>query len=536
MFKLFLTIRYLWRRRIAYFAVAAVALCTMMVLIVSSVMGGFLDKIKAKARGLLGDVVVQGRSTRGFPLYDKFIAEIGTWPEVVAASPVIFGIGVLGYKESTYIEPVQVTGIRLEEIYRVNAFKPSLFYEKHYPGSTTLGEQAQPVMGFDRDGRFRSKRDSSVEIATLPDELRAALEAARKAGVSDNESLDDRADEQLRAEGMDPIPGYYLMNPETDPPEPGYIGDRRPGVIIGRDLIAKRMKDGRYERYVPRGRMAILTLVPVTDDGSIETPVKQPLRYSDDSRTGIFEIDSKTVYCDFELLQKQLLMDEAERTDGEGKIPARCSQIQIRIKPGVDARALCERMEKLYKSYMTDPNCGLDSYDRNLIHALTVQTWEESQAHFIAPVEKERILVTILFAIISLVAAVLVMCILYMIVLQKTRDIGIIKSLGASSAGVGAIFMMYALAVGIVGATIGGIAGYWFVVKINEIQAFLIRVNPAWQMWDRSVYSFDEIPNTVRTTELIAIVIAGILMSVVGSVAAAIRAARMEPVDSLRYE
>ena len=73
MYKLFLTLRYLRRRRIAFFAIGAVALCTMMVLVVMSVMGGFLEMVKERSRGLLGDVVMDNASMQGFPYYQEFI-------------------------------------------------------------------------------------------------------------------------------------------------------------------------------------------------------------------------------------------------------------------------------------------------------------------------------------------------------------------------------------------------------------------------------------------------------------------------------
>jgi lipoprotein-releasing system permease protein len=163
-------------------------------------------------------------------------------------------------------------------------------------------------------------------------------------------------------------------------------------------------------------------------------------------------------------------------------------------------------------------------------------TWEQSQAHIIAPVEKERQLVSILFGIISLVAVVLVLCILYMIVLQKTRDIGVVKALGGSSAGVALIFIAYGAAVGLVGSALGSVIGFYFVTYINEIQDWLRAMNPALQVWDRSVYSFDTIPNTVRTEDLVVVLAAAIAASTLGSLAAAWRAGSMQPVEALRHE
>ena len=145
------------------------------------------------------------------------------------------------------------------------------------------------------------------------------------------------------------------------------------------------------------------------------------------------------------------------------------------------------------------------------------------------------ILVTILFGTISLVATVLTLCILYMIVMQKTRDIGIIKSIGGSSAGVSLIFVSYGAAIGIVGSVLGLVGGFYFVKYINEFQQALILIHPAMQVWDRSVYSFDEIPNTVRTVDLVRVGTVAIVTSIVGAFAAARRAGAMHPVEALRY-
>lgn len=557
MYKLFLTLRYLRKRRIAYFAIAAVMLCTAMVLVVMSVMGGFLDQLKFKARGLLGDIVVDNRSYSGFPLYEEFIQDVSQWPEVTKATPVLYSYALLRFHGTPETHMVRVVGIRLEDVYQVNAFKDGLYYETYYPGTTHLGEQRQPVIGVDPNSEPIELRDERGEpIAAgrplLPAPYQDALEQSWSAGVRDTESPPNEWADICREAGLPQIVGQFdvaePVGPDLLPGPPGLTGDPWPGLILGRDIIARREADGGYRRswMYPKGCLVTLTLLPLSGSGSVDTPVKQPFRYADDSRTGIYEIDSQHVYCAFDLLQKLLLMQAAERVDpdtGEvvGTIPARCSQIQIKIRKAVGSRPvnpkeLATRLEKHYQSLIEDPRFRLDFDDIHLIQGVRAMTWEESQIHIIAPVEKERRLVTILFSIISLVAAVLVLCILYMIVLQKTRDIGIVKSIGGSSGGVALIFVSYGAAVGLVGSVLGLILGYLFVTNINEIQAWLTAMNPAWQVWDRSVYSFDEIPNTVRGVDMVVVFVAAIAASAVGSLSAAWRAGTMQPVEALRYE
>ncbi len=549
MYKLFLAVRYLRKRRIAYFAIAAVMLCTAMVLIVMSVMGGFLDQLKVKARGLLGDIIVDNQSYGGFPLYEEFIADLASWPEVRKATPVIYSYGLLRVVETSQTSTVRVVGLRLEDVYEVNAFKRSLYYERHYPGTTTLAPQQQPRIGFDLNAELIEWRDESGEtmmrgpLPQLPPTYQRALEQSWAAGERADDAVETEWTRTLRALDRLPIFGQYAIVDQPGPPE--LTGDPQPGLIIGRDIIAHREADGRYWRpwAVPRGCLVTVTLIPATESGTLDMPVKQPFRYADDSRTGIYEIDSQHVYCDFELLQKLLHLDATERVDPDtgkvvGTIRPRCSQIQLKLSDGVDPYALTKRLRELYQGYSDDPRFAnaLTLGDLQALQNVKALTWEQSQAHIIAPVEKERQLVSSLFGIISLVAAVLVLCILYMIVLQKTRDIGIVKSIGGSPIGVALIFLGYGSAIGLVGSLLGTVLGCYFVTYINEIQDFLTYLNPAWQVWDRAVYSFDEIPNTVRTLDALVVVGVAILASTFGALLAALRAGFMQPVEALRYE
>jgi lipoprotein-releasing system permease protein len=548
LYKLFLTLRYLRSRRIAYFAMAAVTLCVAMVLIVLSVMGGWLDQVQKRARGLLGDIIVDNRDYSGFPLYQEFIDEISGWPEIVKATPVLHTYGLIRFPGTGQYGTARVVGVRLQDIYAVNAFKSGLFYEKFYPGTTSLAEQQQPLLGFDPAGpTLRLEDGREVEAIRLPAPYQEALEAARRASeaagaaLDDSESVESELNKLLRANGYPIIPGVFALNDGDFTPK--LDGNPLPGLIIGRDILATRKSDGRYERYEPyaRGMVVTLTLWAASVKGTVDPiPIKQPFRYADDSRTGIYDIDSQHVYCDFELLQKLLHMDEADRVDADGavvgRVPGRCSQLQVKIAPGADPAELCRRMEEAMKRLTTSDRFQLDLSERRLLTRVDAMTWEESQAHIIGPVKKEKVLVTILFGIISLVAVALVLCILYMIVLQKTRDIGIVKSVGGSSAGVGLIFVAYGAAVGVVGAALGSLIGALIVTNINEIQDFLISLNPAWRVWDLKVYSFDHIPHEVAPSDLIWVVLVAVFASTLGSLGAAWRAGAMQPVEAIRYE
>ena len=533
----FLAMRLLQRKRIALFSVGAVTLCVAMVLIVVSVMGGFLDMVRDRSRHLLGDLVLDGSLLNGFAYYQEFIDKIRQWPQVEAATPVIYSYGLLRY-ESGETQPVQVVGLRLDGADEVHGFKSTLYYEEWYPGTTTLREQPQYVYGIDRQER-----------PVLPDVLEKALAASK--AWRDLQKDPDKAARYQRTGGrlipVFPGPGVFEMNdpkhvePGADSPwilPPGEVGPLLPGVIIGRDIIAERQASGEYYRYPsrPRGMRVTLTLMPIGRGkgglSSQSTPLNKPFRYVDDSRTGVYEIDSQSVYVDFDLLQDLLLMGKGKKVDG-GVVRPRASQVQIKVKPGVELQAFKDDLNAAWQEMIEQAD---DPVDQDLMRLGAFKTWEEKQQAFISAVEKEKILVSTLFGVISVVAIFLILCIFYMIVVEKTRDIGIIKSVGGSAGGVAAVFLSYGAAIGVVGSVLGVILGAIFVHYINDIQDWLARLNPELRVWKADVYSFESIPNVVKPQDAFVIGVIAVMAAIVGALVPALIAARKHPVESLRYE
>ncbi len=141
---------------------------------------------------------------------------------------------------------------------------------------------------------------------------------------------------------------------------------------------------------------------------------------------------------------------------------------------------------------------------------------------------------TTLFLIIA-VAGFGILAIFFMIVVEKTRDIGILKSLGASSRGVMGIFLAYGLLLGMVGSSVGLVIGLLFVRYINNI-ADLIGKITGHTVFDPSIYYFYKIPTIVVPRTIAWIVIGAVGIAVLASILPARRAARLHPVEALRYE
>jgi len=153
----------------------------------------------------------------------------------------------------------------------------------------------------------------------------------------------------------------------------------------------------------------------------------------------------------------------------------------------------------------------------------------------LAAVQMETTILNILLFLIIAVAGFGILATFFMIVVEKTRDIGILKSLGAPSRGVMSIFLSYGLALGIVGSGVGVIGGLVFVAYINQI-ADLLETITGREIFDQTVYYFQDIPAIVEPFTVLWVAVGATLIAVMASVLPAIRAARLHPVEALRYE
>ena len=491
MYKLLLIFKYLQRKLAPLFAAMAVTLCTAMVIIVISVMGGFLDLMRQAAQRLTGQVTVTA-DLWGYPHYDKLLDEINELPQVAAAAAIVRAYGLVNLNNR--VMTVEVVGIDPTSLDAVTGYKDTLYWtsqhilddlERAFPSS----QQATP-----RQRAFYESRRNFFEKTQLKDAAMTFTSPTQKG---------------------DPSSG--------------------PGVVLGIEVspYSQRDKHGKYNLHTSSLDVQLtLTVLPLTRRGTAMEPSVRRVVVVNEFKSGLYEIDANRVYVPFKLLQKMLRMNQTQQADPETgqptghNEPARASEIMIRGKPGVDltqlAHAVSEKVNQFQTQFIDLP-------------PLWVQTWKDRHATLLGAVEKEKLLLTFLFGLISIVAVTMIGVIFYMIVLEKTRDIGVIRAVGGSRTGVMTIFLGYGLAIGCVGAGLGSALAAVVVYRINEIQDLLTKYFN-FTMWDPTVYYFDRVPSQFDPWEVAVIVIVAILSSVIGSLMPAYLASRLDPIKSLRYE
>jgi lipoprotein-releasing system permease protein len=254
----------------------------------------------------------------------------------------------------------------------------------------------------------------------------------------------------------------------------------------------------------------------------------------DDCSTDVWSIDRNIVYVPFETIQELNNMSAEYSADEPSRVavPARCSAIHVKVADALtDERSLRPVRDKVARRVAVFER----AHPGAMPGGVTTQTWRQRQADVVAPIEKQRTLTVIMFTIMSVAMVFLVLVIFYSIVVQKTREIGLLKAIGASHGGVAGIFLGYGAAVGVVGSIIGTIGGYYFVRYINPIQDWVDYVF-GFRVWERDVFMFERIPNHVDWRAAGLIVIGAIVAGLLGAIIPAVRAARMQPVEALRYE
>jgi len=299
--------------------------------------------------------------------------------------------------------------------------------------------------------------------------------------------------------------------------------------VLGIDLALERDEQGRYTygfRPAEADIAIAVTCFPLTAKGALAKAGAglvntQTFYYNDTSQSGLARVDNSIVYLPFE--QVQLLCGMA----GPDK---RANAIHIKFKPNVKLNAGCEKVTLLWQRFKQEKS---GEKQASLLDTVSVQSWKSYRRAVIAPMEKEQTLMTAMFGLVGITTVFIVFVVFYMIISHKSKDIGILKSIGVANINIVQLFLGFAFLIGLLGSAIGAVGGWRFLVHINQLEDWLFE-HFGFQLWDRAIYAIGDIPNQVEFRVLIVIIFSAVVACMAGALIPTCHAAKLKPVETLQ--
>ena len=508
MYRLLLCQRYLRTRYIALASIISVTLGVATMIVVNSVMAGFGTEMRNRIQGILSDIIITTRSMNGEidpeARKEEIRQLVGKYITGVTATVEIHAILSYKYGGDYVPHPITLVGIDPESKSEVG---PLIKYLQSYSTRDENGVTLPPERNQDE------KLGWELTPTVMADRVERAIQFKKWEAM--REHTPKRADAPV-AESVS-APDDSLLDLASEADEPALPGKLQPGrLYVGVGLATYTQIDPEtqvlktYDMFKPGDDVKISTIQAGTP-----APVHFDATVVDTFKTGMSEYDSTLVYCNLDYLQK---MRKMIHTNEDGSTVGGFTSLQIKLKDYKDAPKVMEILRTHF------------SAERYI-----VKTWEQQQGPLLAAVDVESSILNILLFLIITVAGFGILAIFFMIVVEKTRDIGILKALGASSSGVMSIFLTYGLLLGMVGAGAGVVLGLLFVHYINAIEAFVTFVTGR-EVFPEKIYYFKDIPTHVEPFTVVWVTVGAILIAVLASVLPARRAALLRPVQALRYE
>lgn len=318
----------------------------------------------------------------------------------------------------------------------------------------------------------------AMEALEDPSKIRAKrLETTPGPGA-----LDERPAGGERDIIRDPLIDIEPANPDDAPA-------LLPGIIVGKELASSL-------KVVVGDRMNVVSPLGGELGPQGPMPKSRPFRVAGIFYSGMFEYDSKFVYIHLREAQSFFGIKGA-------------SGIEIKVDDVDNARGI---MKRIYDS--------LDGYPYR------TKDWGEMNRNLFAALRLEKLVMGIILTIIVIVAAGLIFATVIMLVLEKRKEIAVLKALGVPDGGIVKIFLSEGLQIGIAGGVLGLISGLAWCLFIERVG---IKLDP-------QVYYIPALPVRIVPLQTILAVVIAILVTFLASVYPALKASQVEPVEGLKAE
>ena len=263
-----------------------------------------------------------------------------------------------------------------------------------------------------------------------------------------------------------------------------------PGIAIGRELA-------RSLRVFVGDRVSVIS--PLSEEMGPTGPIprSRSFRVAAIFYTGMYEYDSNFVY---------IHLDEAQRFFD---MPGAVTGLEVRTNNLDEAHAIARRMENRLEGY--------PYYSKH---------WGEMHRNLFAALKLEKLVMAVILAFIVIVASFVILATLIMMVMEKGKDIAILKSMGARDSSIMKIFVVEGLVVAVIGTILGLLLGLG---TCAFIASGIIKLNP-------EVYYIHTLPVRVEPLQLVMVCIVAILLSYLATVYPSVTASRLHPVEGLRDE